>query len=209
MKPYENLSLEDMEGEVWKDVVGYEGLYQVSNLGRVKSLERTKQMGGSSSRRCYTQKVHACIKKQRIEPLCGYSKITVNKERVKKRVFVHVFVAKAFIPNPDNLPQVNHKDEDKTNNRINNLEWCTASYNSNYGTRGERISKKTTNNRPDAKPILQCDKKGNVIREWLSISQAAREGNHDLRCIQHCLHGEKRYKTHHGYIWKFKNINQN
>ena len=208
MKPYENLSLEDMEGEVWKDVVGYEGLYQVSNLGRVKSLERTKQMKRSRTGCSYIQKVYTCIKKQRIEPL-GYLKITINKENIKKRVFVHVLVAKTFIPNHDNLPQVNHKDEDKTNNRIGNLEWCTASYNSNYGTRAERISKAQTNNRPDSKPILQCDKNGIVIKEWLSISQAAREDNHDLRSIQHCLHGEKGYKTHHGYIWKFKTTEQN
>ena len=208
MKPYENLSLEDMEGEVWKDVVGYEGLYKVSNLGRVKSLERTKQMKYSRTGCSYIQKVHTCIKKQRIEPL-GYLKITINKENIKKRVFVHVLVAKAFVPNTYSLPQVNHKDEDKTNNCVDNLEWCTALYNSNYGTRAERISKKQTNNRPDAKPILQCDKDGNIIREWLSISQAAREGNHDLRSIQHCLHSKYSYKTHHGYIWKFKNINQN
>lgn len=112
--------------EIWKDIEGYEGLYQISNWGRVKSLNynRTGKEG---------------ILKP-IPTNNGYMIIGLYKNRKPNQYSIHRLVAQAFIPNPDNLPQVNHKDEDKSNNCVWNLEWCTAEYNMNYGTRNERSS---------------------------------------------------------------------
>ena len=137
MKPYENLSLEDMEGEVWKDIVGYEGLYQVSNLGRVKSLDKViSTRNGYSS---FEKSIKGRVLKQVL--VMGYLKVHLVNMNKGKSIPVHRFMAMAFIANKNNYPQVNHKDEDKTNNVVDNLEWCTVSYNNNYGTRNERISK--------------------------------------------------------------------
>lgn len=108
--------------EVFRPVEGYEGLYEVSNLGRVKSLKWGKER----------------ILKPGMDG-CGYLKANLYKEGKIKHFMVHRLVAQAFIPNPEGLPQINHKDEDKTNNRVDNLEWCTAKYNSNYGTRIEQM----------------------------------------------------------------------
>lgn len=111
--------------EIWKDIIGYEGLYQVSSLGRVRSLDR------------YDSNNH--FLKGRILKLSangkGYLKVALNSNGKAKTYSVHRLVLQSFIPNPDNLPQVNHKDENKTNNNVDNLEWCDNSYNLNYGTR--------------------------------------------------------------------------
>lgn len=113
--------------EVWKDIEGYEGLYQVSNTGQVKSLN-------------YNQTGEIKVLKQGNAK--GYKRVGLFKNGKTKQYSVHRLVALAFISNPDDLPMVNHKDEDKTNNNVNNLEWCTHEYNMSYGTRNERISKK-------------------------------------------------------------------
>lgn len=113
--------------EVWKDIPGYEGLYQVSNTGEVKSLNYR----GSGETKLLKQSTN---KK-------GYKRVVLCKNRKKKNHCVHRLVAIAFIPNPDNLPIVNHIDECKSNNMVSNLEWCTLVYNNTYGTRNERISK--------------------------------------------------------------------
>lgn len=98
--------------------------------------------------------------------------------------------------NPDNLREVNHKDEDKLNNRVDNLQWCSRSYNINYGVRNERVSKKLS------KPVLQYDLDGNLIKEWPSAAEAGRNGfNHNH--ISECCRGK--LKSHKGYIWKYKN----
>ena len=110
--------------EIWKDIKGYEGLYQVSNLGRVKSFNYMNT-GKEKIKTLTLQKKHPM--KQG-----GYLQTTLYKNKQTKTVVVHRLVAEAFIPNPDNLPQVNHKDHDKTNNCVDNLEWCTAKYNSNH-----------------------------------------------------------------------------
>ena len=109
--------------EIWKDIEGYEGLYQVSNLGRIKSLHGLsekimKNSNGSG----------------------GYQKLSLTKNKIPKNFFVHRLVAQAFIPNPESKPEVNHIDEDKTNNRVDNLNWMTSKENNDWGTRNKRLS---------------------------------------------------------------------
>lgn len=125
--------------EIWKDIVGYEGFYQVSNLGRVKSLDRYIEVTnkrGTSYRRPIKGKLLSLNSADD-----DYISVALNKDNTSVFYSVHRLVAQAFIPNPDNLPMINHKDESRTNNCVDNLEWCTAKYNSNYGTRCERLSK--------------------------------------------------------------------
>ena len=116
--------------ERWKDIQGYEGLYQVSSEGRVKSLERY-----DACNRLVEEKILKQIENS------GYLYVQLSKCGTKKRFSVHRLVAENFIPNPNNLQQVNHKDENKKNNKVDNLEWCTSDYNLSYGTRIERINK--------------------------------------------------------------------
>ena len=110
--------------EIWKDIKGYEGLYQVSNLGRVKSFNYMNT--GKEKIKTPTLQKKYTMKQG------GYLQTTLYKNNKSKTVLVHRLVAEAFIPNPDNLPQVNHKDYNKTNNCVENLEWCSAKYNSNH-----------------------------------------------------------------------------
>lgn len=122
--------------EIWKDIQGYEGFYQISNLGRVRSLERIAPSG---------KFVKQIIRKQ-LKDKDGYCIVGLNKNKSQKTHKVHRLVANAFIENTDNLPEVNHKDEDKTNNEVSNLEWCNAKYNLTYGSRnGMFIGEKNNN----------------------------------------------------------------
>lgn len=127
-----------MDNEIWKDIEGYEGLYQVSNMGRVKSLERIvkRDKGRWGTPTPY-------VKREMIMTpmVCsGYHYVYLCNEGVNKKFAVHRLVASAFLPNPDNFPNVNHKNEIKTDNRLENLEWCTTRYNLNYGTHNKRVS---------------------------------------------------------------------
>jgi hypothetical protein len=126
--------------EIWRDIEGYEGLYQVSNLGRVKSLYRVTI---SNSGRRYT--CQEMILRQGVSTR-NYRNVVLRKNCSSKTYSVHQLVARAFIPNPDNLPMINHKDENPSNNCVDNLEWCTAKYNSNYGTSVERMLKSKIKN---------------------------------------------------------------
>ena len=121
--------------EVWKDIEGFEGLYQVSNLGRVKSLPRLVPFKQGLYRMTCERMMKIALTK------AGYCKVCLCKPNVQRQFFVHRLVAQAFIPNPLGLPIVNHKDENPLNCSSDNLEWCSYKYNSNYGTCRERIGK--------------------------------------------------------------------
>lgn len=156
-----------------KDIKGYEGLYAVTPEGEVYSYKSKKFL----------------VPRIRNKYLC----VTLCKNGKRKTYYIHRIVSEAYLPNPENLPQVNHKDENKTNNCLQNLEWCSAKYNNNYGTHIEKISNSLK------KPILQYDLDGNLISEWLSATDVGREVKNS---ICNCLKG--RAKTACGFIWKYK-----
>lgn len=169
--------------EEWKDIKNYEGLYQVSNLGNVRSLDRfiiNKIVKGKILKKCLTK--------------FGYYRVVLSKNNVQITRTVHRLVAEAFIENTNNLPCVNHKDEDKTNNCVDNLEWCSYKYNNNYGTMQKRGHEKLS------KPVLMLDLQGNVIQEFCSISEAFRITN-ILHIGEVCRGGRC---SAGGYKWNFK-----
>lgn len=170
--------------EEWKDIEGYEGLYQVSNLGRVKSL-------GNGSSNNSKERILKSYKNNN-----GYLRVFLCKEQIRKIYLVHRLVASAFIPNTDNLPQVNHIDEDKTNNRVDNLEWCDIKYNSNYGSRNIKVSK------ANSIPILQFSKTGEFIKKWESATQVERELGFNNGNIISCC--KEKLKLAYGYKWGYE-----
>ena len=163
------------EEEIWCPIKGYEGLYEVSDQGRVKSI------GYGDDR----------ILKSVIDK-GGYLKVCLCKNGEREWCRIHRLVAKTFIPNPDNLPEVNHKDEDKENNYVQNLEWCDRKYNCNYGTRNQRISKL----------VLQFTKDGEFVREWKSSSEIEMNLGYAHQNISSCCTGK--LKSAYNFIWKFK-----
>ena len=127
--------------EIWKDIKGYEGYYQVSNLGRVRSLKRV--VGAGKNANHSTQTLNGRILKSAYTK--KYVTTILSKDGKTKCFSVHKLVAEAFIPNPDNLPCVNHKDENKHNNKVDNLEWCTYKYNNEYNGRVDKCKHKISN----------------------------------------------------------------
>lgn len=180
--------------EVWKDIPDYEGYYQVSNIGRVRSVPRVTYIGTGNARND-----GGFLKKQRLNEF-GYLRVNLCKEGKRRNYFVHRLVAVCFIPNPNNLPFINHKDEDKTNNRVDNLEWCTQEYNSNYGTRNERLYANGGGSRK--KEVEQYDLKGNLINTFQSMTEAQRQTGVDRNMIRVVCNGK--FKQGNGYVWKFK-----
>ena len=176
--------------ELWKDIKSFEGLYQVSTWARVRSLDRWV-VYKNGVKRFFKGKILKIFYYS-----SGYYMVELNK-KCKKKYLLHRLVAEAFIPNPDNLPCVNHKDEDKTNNYPYNLEYCTHKYNNNYGTRMKRISKKLS------KKVYQYDLNGNFIKSWSSTVELEKEGFNSSHISSCCL---KKSKTHKGYIWSYKPI---
>lgn len=129
-----------MINEVWKPVKYYEGLYEISNYGRVKSIERVIQDKNGKNKVVHEKYITQHDNGR------GYLFVSLWKDNKTKKEYVHRLVAITFIPNPEKLPQVNHIDEDKQNNYVDNLEWCTCQYNNNYGTHIDRLIETCKNN---------------------------------------------------------------
>lgn len=170
--------------EIWKDIQGYEGLYQVSNLGRVRSLDRKVQhpKGGKRFSKGQIIKPGATPKGYLFVQLSSGSEICTKR--------VNRLVAEAFIPNPKNLPVVNHKDKDRANNSVANLEWCTVEYNNRYSC---------------TKAVLQFDRNGKFIAAWDAVSDASRATGINAGNIVQCCKGNK-YKTVGNFIWRYKEV---
>lgn len=165
------------ESEIWKDVVGFEGLYQVSNKGNVFSVMRVSSQG----KKCGGRMLTPGYDKD------GYLRVHLCKNGKGKIRFIHRLVAGAFLPNPKGLPQVNHRDEVKDNNNVENLEWCTNEYNSRYGTRTERISKK----------IRAVNVETGEVVTFNSTQEAGRKGYHSSAVSAAC---REAYKTSYGKL---------
>ena len=208
--------------QIWKDIPGYEGLYQVSNTGKVRSL-------------IYAYSGKTRVLKQATKDN-GYKVIGLNKNGKRKVYHIHRLVAQAFIPNPLNLPQINHKDENPSNNTVWNLEWCTPKYNINYGNcrkkiseakkgkhhteehkrkiseakKGKHLTEETKRKIGEAKkgkngkPILMFTLDGEFIRKFNCTTEANEFLGKDKynRNICKCARGKS--KTAWGYIWKYE-----
>ena len=184
--------------EIWKNIEGYPN-YQVSNMGRIKRLSTG-----------YYRRTEKILKPQLQNN--GYLHIKLSQKDKTKCILVHRLVAQVFIPNPNNLPQVNHINEDKTDNRVENLEWCTQKYNINYGN---GISKRVKTNKENgtykkigeinskirSKSILQFSKDNSFIRRWDCIMDVQRELGYDNKQICSCL--KNRQKTAKGFKWVY------
>ena len=130
----------------------------------------------------------------------GYQTVSLCKNGTVKIGMVHRLVAETFIPNPNNLPCVNHKDENKTNNHVDNLEWCTPKYNCNYGTRNSRMKRKLRENNKHKKQVAQISLDGTIVKIWDSMREAARNGYVFSNIWSCCNHINK---THKNYKWEY------
>lgn len=161
--------------EIWKSIKGYEGLYEISNFGNVKSLRNNKILKTIGSE---------------------YKQVRIYKNKIPKTIAIHRLVADAFIKNPNNYLCVNHKDENKMNNSVDNLEWCTKKYNCNYGKRNEKMSKSKS-----IYKIVQKDKSGNIIKIWRNIWELEHNTKYKKQNIRQCCKNRSKYA--YGYKWEY------
>ena len=173
--------------EIYKNLgfLGYPN-YEVSNLGNVRSLNYRN-----------TGKIQLL---KAVNNGSGYLQVNLWKNGKMKHYSVHRLVAEAFIPNPDNLPEINHKDENKENNCVNNLEFCDRKYNTNYGTRNGRIAEKMTNGKL-SKSVRQYDLQGNFIQEFPSTHEVKRKFGYAQQNISATCSG--RLRQAYGYRWSY------
>lgn len=160
--------------EIWKQIEGFEGLYEISNLGNVKGKKKVLKKAMQSN---------------------GYEYVTLRKNGQQYHSLVHRLVALNFIENPNNYPEVNHISEDKHDNSVSNLEWCTHVYNHNFGTGHLRAAKK------QGRKVKQLTLDGNVIKVFDSVREAARAMNRSHKDIYNVCNGKR--KTSCGYLWKY------
>lgn len=195
------LSIEDFNGETWKDIPGYEGWYKVSNYGRIKSVDRLVQ----ESRHDGIQKTKHCKSCIIKGSLYGnYLICHLKRDGTSRIVKFHRIVCSAFHENPLNLPEVNHKNEIKTDNRADNLEWCSRKYNATYGTAINRIVTQTRNHPSLSKKVYQFSMNGKPIASYPSVKEAMRiTGIKDVNIRSVCNNGKS--SSAGGFIWSYLN----
>lgn len=178
--------------EIWKDIPNYEGMYQVSNLGNVRSLHWN----------------HSNVIKN-LKPFNngGYLRVAFNTKNAHAKFLVHRLVAIAFIPNPENKEEVNHIDGDKTNNCVNNLEWVTRKENIHHAIRHGLRPLICTPKRmkgglnPISKKVVQKNTDGIIVKKWACSSDVSKELGYSVHCIRRCCQGQR--KTYKGFVWQY------
>lgn len=189
--------------EIWKDIEGFEGKYQVSNLGNVKSL--------NYGNRGYEQILIPKINNK------GYKWVELPNGHNKRCLLIHRLVALAFLKNPNNYPIINHKDENPQNNHVDNLEWCTVSYNNKYSIKRhpERFVLRKNREKRDYYKVKtkyfnvhinQFSKDGEFIKQWFNFAELKHIKNYNNTSIKECCEGKR--KTAYGYKWEFANKEQ-
>lgn len=186
--------------EIWKDITDYEGYYQVSNLGNIRSCDRKIYSKNGNPLTPYTirksQKIKHNVNK------FGYCQVGLHKDGKMKLLLVHRLVATAFIKNPNILPEVNHLDGNKENNTASNLEWCTRKRNRVHAYQIGLQKPLIGSEVPNSKSVLQYDTDGNFIKKFGSLAEAARSVNGNYQGITCVCIGK--HKTAYGYIWKYE-----
>lgn len=191
------LSMDDFDGEEWRDIPLYEGIYQISNYGRIKTLSRFtsyKDRYGNNSQRLVREKIRRVHDNGN-----GYLFVGLWYNNKTNTEYIHRLVATTFIPNPLNLPQVNHKDENKKNNYVSNLEWCTGLYNTNYGTCLQRSNQSYINNNNN-RQIDMYDIKGNFLKHYECAYHMEQDGISRRAAYNVC---RKRARSHKGCVFRF------
>lgn len=178
--------------EIWKDIPGCDGYYQVSNNGKLRSIDHYVNIGYGAKRLSKGRELHPVKCKN------GYLEAQINYKGERIIFLLHRLVAMVFIENPDNLPEVNHKDENIQNCHVDNLEWCTSKYNANYGTRNARCKE---GNRRFEKAVNQYDLSGNFIKRWDCMSDASRHTGADISAMIRVCKGKQ--NTAVGYKWEY------
>ena len=175
--------------EIWKDIEGYEGLYQVSNLGRVRSYHKLNGRGLEENPHVLTPKVDKD----------GYFEFNLRKDKTSKYLRCHRLVAQTFIPNPENKSQINHKNGVKTDNEVENLEWVNCVENIHHAfVTGLRV--KTPLNNPKSIKVAQYTLDGKLIKTYPSMREVERQTNFKHTCISRATKSKTHYS--HGFIWK-------
>lgn len=179
-----------IKSEIWKDVIGYEGLYKVSNKGNVYSVARKDTIGRKCGGRTLRPRYHKH----------GYLHVVLHKNGIRKNKLVHRLVAEAFLPNPNNFLEVNHLDEIKDNNELSNLEWCDTKYNVNYGTRNKRAGKNLSK-KVKAVNVIS----GEVIR-FKSTLEAGKKGFSHGNVSMACrgVFKDRNGHLYRGYEWRYE-----
>ena len=179
--------------EIWKPINGYEDIYEVSSLSNVRSLDRIIKVKFERSVNYTDQKLKGRMLKQN-HTTYGYAYVALAKNGKSKTTLVHRLVANAFIDNPENLPCVNHKDENQRNNNVSNLEWCSYEYNNTY--KDIHLRRKKTNRK-----IIQYDLDMNEIKRWESITDAANYYGIENSNISACCVGKRNHCA--GFKWRY------
>lgn len=180
-----------MKDEIWRPVKGYTRLYEISSQGRVRSLPRDVISG--RGRGCLHHFPQRVLKPEMDK--WGYLRVCLYKDGKGKHYKVHRLVAEAFLVNAEGLPQVNHRDENKQNNAVTNLEWCDRKYNCNYGTRNTKLAAAKN------KPVEQRTKDGRLITVWPSSMEAWRQTGIHYGNISRCCNGERH--TAGRFVWRY------